>query len=72
MMCLASESPTSPSCMASGRRREQQVWQDEEEAVEVVLKRLTLAELIERQKRRFGVPIRTYAAQNSIELTVLN
>lgn len=73
MMCLA---PTGPddarSCMASGTCAVQEVWQEMKEAVEAVVKRLTLAEMIDRQRRRFGVPIRTYSDSEIMKLTVIN
>ena len=65
------------SCMASGSCAVQEVWREMRDAIEEVLKRLTLAELIERQESRYGVPIRTYAQGvktkvSSVPLVVLN
>ena len=75
MMCLSgSELPEGSDglCLASGSCAVQEVWREMRDAMELVLKRLTLAELIERQERRFGVPIRTYSSSSSVPLTVLN
>ena len=74
MMCLttAPESAVGSGCMASGSCAVQEVWQEMKEAVEKVVKRLTLAELIERQQERYGVPIRTYSEHEILKLPVLN
>jgi len=50
----------------------QEVWQEMKTAVEVVLKKLTLGELVERQRHRYGVPIRTYNEDEIIPLVALN
>ena len=70
MMCLSAGVPADAlpmskhdkanSCLASGTCAVQEVWREMRDAIEEVLKRLTLAELLERQERRYGVPIRTY------------
>jgi Rrf2 family transcriptional regulator, cysteine metabolism repressor len=75
MMCLSGSNLPENSeslCLASGSCAVQEVWREMRDAIESVLKRLTLAELIERQERRFGVPIRTYMSHNSVPLPVLN
>jgi Rrf2 family protein len=63
---------TDASCPASGACAVQEVWQEMKHAVEAVLTNLTLEELLRRQEERYGVPIRTYAAQGLAKLTVLN
>jgi len=74
MMCLTT--PTLPEnasgCLASGHCAVQEVWREMRDAVEGVLKKLTLAALIERQQARFGVPIRTYSNHEIMPLVVLN
>ena len=75
MMCLSgAELPqgSDANCLASGSCAVQEVWREMRDAIETVLKRLTLAQLIERQERRFGVPIRTYTTPASVPLNVLN
>jgi Rrf2 family protein len=87
MMCLSSGVPAEAlplskpdkdnSCLASGNCAVQEVWREMRDAMEEVLKRLTLAELLERQERRYGVPIRTYETGKSgkvtsVPLVVLN
>jgi Rrf2 family protein len=85
MMCLSSGVPADAlpvskhdrdtSCLASGSCAVQEVWREMRDALEGVLKRLTLAELLERQQRIYGVPIRTYASKQkgaSVPLVVLN
>jgi Rrf2 family protein len=78
MMCLSpvDAAPGTASqdaaCLASGNCAVQEVWREMQEAVEAVLKRLTLAELVERQQRRYGVPIRTYSDHEIMRLVVLN
>ena len=73
MMCLT-ESPEEDKlgCLASGSCAVQEVWQEMKTAVEVVLKKLTLGELVERQRQRYGVPIRTYSEDEIIPLIALN
>lgn len=60
-----------PTCGASGSCAVQEVWREMAQAIENVLRRLTLGELLERQERLYGVPIRT---RNTpvMELVVLN
>ncbi len=87
MMCLSAGVPADAlpmskpdkdnSCLASGNCAVQEVWREMRDAIEEVLKRLTLAELLERQERRYGVPIRTYETGvttkvSSVPLVVLN
>lgn len=87
MMCLSAGVPADAlplskpdkdnSCLASGNCAVQEVWREMRDAMEEVLKRLTLAELLERQERRYGVPIRTYETGkktkvSSLPLVVLN
>jgi DNA-binding IscR family transcriptional regulator len=50
----------------------QEVWVEMKVAVETVLKNFTLAELIERQQRRYGVPLRTYSEKEIARLVVLH
>ena len=73
MMCLT-ESPDAEKlgCLASGSCAVQEVWQEMKTAVEQVLKRLTLGELVQRQRQRYGVPIRTYSEDEIIPLIALN
>jgi Rrf2 family protein len=73
MMCLSTEpAPDDASCLASGCCAVQEVWREMKNAVETVLRRLTLEQLIERQQQLYGVPIRTYAEGEIIPLAVLN
>ncbi|MBV9867799.1 MAG: Rrf2 family transcriptional regulator [Abitibacteriaceae bacterium] len=73
MMCLSETVPTEQNnCMASGSCAVQEVWREMRDALEIVLKRLTLGELVERQKRQYGVPIRTYSEHEIMKLVVLN
>jgi len=58
-------------CGASGSCAVQEVWREVKTAMENVLRRLTLAELLERQQR-FGVPIRTYSEHEIMRLVVVN
>jgi Rrf2 family protein len=71
MTCLGGEGST-VSCLASNSCAVQEVWREMKEAVEGVLKRITLAELVERQKQQYGVPIRTYSDKEIMQLVVLN
>lgn len=75
MSCLSTGTSESSNCLASNSCAVQEVWREMKDAVEIVLRRITLAEMIERQKQRFGVPIRTYAPSPEREimpLVVLN
>ncbi len=72
MSCLSSGADQSQGCLASNSCAVQEVWREMKDAVEVVLRRITLAELIERQNQRFGVPIRTYSEREIMPLVVLN
>ena len=76
MMCLTTLPQSSPQssscCLASGHCAVQEVWREMRDAVEAVLKKLTLADLLERQQRSFGVPIRTYSSHEIMPLVVLN
>jgi len=73
MMCLTeSQEADKLGCLASGSCAVQEVWQEMKSAVEAVLKRLTLGELVERQRQRYGVPIRTYNEDEVIPLIALN
>ncbi|MDF2439164.1 MAG: hypothetical protein JWN98_148 [Abditibacteriota bacterium] len=72
MMCLSSGEESTSSCLASNSCAVQEVWREMKQAVEGVLQRITLAELLERQKRQYGVPIRTYSDKEIMQLVVLN
>jgi Rrf2 family cysteine metabolism transcriptional repressor len=84
MMCLSSgmqepqehayegHGPHGEGCGASGNCAVQEVWQEVKRAIEVVLKGLTLAKLIERQQHLYGGPIRTYSEHEIMRLVVLN
>jgi Rrf2 family cysteine metabolism transcriptional repressor len=73
MSCLSTGPSTVPGCGASNSCAVQEVWREMKDAVEGVLKRITLEELLQRQNSRFGVPIRTHAEENQImSLVVLN
>ena len=76
MSCLSSAPPVRGgnmvSCMASDHCAVQEVWREMKDAVENVLRRITLAQLVERQKQRYGVPIRTYSDSEIMQLVVLN
>lgn len=74
MICLsndASDASDEVACGASGSCAVQEVWRELRDAVEGVLKRLTLAELLRRQEEQFGVPIRTYREREISRLVVL-
>ena len=60
------------SCGASGSCAVQEVWRELQLAVETVLQKLTLAELLRRQEEQFGVPIRTYRERALAPLPILN
>ena len=73
MSCLANTAAEGESCLASGSCAVQEVWSDMKFAVEDVLKKKTLAHMIERQRESFKVPIRTYTSDSEImQLVVLN
>ena len=73
MACLSSTLEEGDNCLASGSCAVQEVWSEMKLAVESVLKNKTLAEMIERQKESFKVPIRTYSSDREImQLVVLN
>ena len=73
MACLANTPAEGESCLASGSCAVQEVWSDMKVAVEDVLKKKTLAHMIERQRESFKVPIRTYTSEGEImKLVVLN
>jgi len=73
MACLSSALDESDNCLASGSCAVQEVWSEMKLALETVLKKKTLAQMIERQKESFKVPIRTYASDREImQLVVLN
>ncbi|HEX8834659.1 MAG TPA: Rrf2 family transcriptional regulator [Abditibacteriaceae bacterium] len=82
MACLSrgagSEDETKPSapvldsCGASGSCAVQEVWREVKNAMETVLRKLTLAELIERQQQQYGGPIRTYSEHEIMKLVVFN
>jgi Rrf2 family protein len=68
MACLSNE-----DCLASGSCSVQEVWGEIKDAVEDVLKKKTLAQMIQRQRESFKVPIRTYNGEREImQLPVLN
>lgn len=76
MICLTEDAdattPTKNSnCGASGSCAVQEVWRELQEAIEGVLKNLTLAEMLRRQEERYGVPIRTYREREIARLVVL-
>ena len=80
MICLTTDegeakSATKPSknsnCGASGSCAVQEVWRELQEAIEKVLKNLTLAEMLNRQEKLYGVPIRTYRERELTRLVVL-
>jgi Rrf2 family protein len=73
MACLANTTEEGENCLASGSCAVQEVWSDMKTAVEDVLKKKTLAHMIERQRESFKVPIRTYTSDSEImQLVVLN
>lgn len=79
MMCLANGAPQEPEgspfpdgCGASGSCAVQEVWRQVKNVVEAVLKKITLAQLVERQQRRYGGPIRTSSEHEFLKLVVLN
>jgi Rrf2 family protein len=73
MMCLSTATASDDSsCLASGSCAVQEVWREMKNAVETVLKRMTLAQLIERQQSSYRGPLRTYSDREVIPLAVLN
>lgn len=73
MACISEEVDESEACLASGSCTVQELWSEMKSAVEEVLKNKTLAEMIERQKKSFKVPIRTYMPdQDTVQLTIIN
>lgn len=72
MACLSTSEETE-GCLASGSCAVQEVWSEMKLAVEAVLKKKTLAQMIERQQDSFKTPIRTYSSDSEImQLVVLN
>jgi Rrf2 family protein len=79
MICLseveempgAKPSVKNTNCGASGSCAVQEVWRELQDAIEGVLKSLTLAEMLRRQEERYGVPIRTYRERELTRLVVL-
>lgn len=71
MECLSSV-PEEERCPASGSCAVQDVWSDMKEAMEIVLKKKTLAGLIERQKNAFKIPIRTSTDKEILRLVMFN
>jgi Rrf2 family protein len=73
MACLSTApEDTNLGCLASGTCAVQEVWSEMKQAMELVLKSKTLAQMIERQKGNFKVPIRTYSDREIARLVVLN
>jgi Rrf2 family protein len=72
MSCLSTGPDEDRGCLASNSCAVQEVWREMKDAVEGVLRRITLADLLERQRQRFGVPIRTYSKHEIMPLVVLN
>lgn len=79
MQCLSDGVPQEPEgspfpdgCGASGSCAVQEVWRQVKNVVEAVLRKITLAQLIERQQRRYGGPIRTSSEHEFMRLVVLN
>ena len=82
MACLSSQPlgldtgdtlPAGDGCGASGSCAVQEVWREVKTAMETVLRKLTLGDLIERQEARYGGPIRTHQeAHEILRLSVLN
>lgn len=75
MICLsddeAEDANLQSACGASGSCAVQEVWREMRDAVEGVLRNLTLAELLRRQEQQFGVPIRTYREREITRLTLV-
>jgi Rrf2 family protein len=77
MACLASQplgvETTIDGCGASGSCAVQEVWREVKTAMETVLRKLTLSELINRQQALYGGPIRTHQEEHEIlRLAVIN
>lgn len=73
MACISDDVDESEACLASGSCTVQEVWSEMKAAVEEVLKKKTLAQMIERQKKSFKVPIRTYMPdEDSVQLPIVN
>jgi Rrf2 family protein len=73
MQCLSSGSePAADGCGASGSCAVQEVWRQVKNVVEAVLKKITLAQLSERQQKRYGGPLRTSTEHEIMQLIVLN
>ena len=74
MICLSGDESdaTNSNCGASGSCAVQEVWREMRDAMENVMKSLTLAELLRRQEEQFGVPIRTYRNREIARLAVVN
>ena len=79
MQCLSEGVPQEPEgspfpdgCGASGSCAVQEVWRQVQNVVEAVLKKITLAQLIERQQNRYGGPLRTSSDTEFMRLVVLN
>jgi Rrf2 family protein len=70
--CLAEDIPADERCPASGSCAVQEVWIDMRDAMEFVLKKKTLAGLIERQKNTFKVPIHTSTDKEILRLVMFN
>lgn len=70
VQCLSGEEAT--MCLASGNCAVQGVWVEMKNAVEAVVKQITLEELLQRQRQKFGGPIRTYSEHEILKLPVLN
>ena len=73
MICLSGDEDDdkNSNCGASGSCAVQEVWREMRDAMEAVMKSLTLAELLRRQEEQFGVPIRTYREREITRLTVV-
>ena len=74
---IEASTPTIPpsvgdGCGASGNCAVQEVWRQVKNVVEAVLKKITLAQLIERQQSRYGGPLRTRSEHEIMQLVVLN
>lgn len=70
MACLGEDESTL-GCAASGSCAVQEVWSDMKLAVESVLKKKTLAQLIARQKGGFKGPLRTYSEKEILRLKMV-
>ena len=79
MQCLSDGVPHEPEgspfpdgCGASGACAVQEVWRQVKNVVEAVLRKITLAQLAERQQRRYGGPLRTSSDHEFMRLVVLS